>query len=186
MTGYALAVHIVIERLWDGSAAAPAERITLDLRVVFGDLELVVDAPFHGDPAPDASPGSTPGLWNYEVVELFLHAGDDRYLELELGPHGHWLALRLHGVRTVVDPAVPLEFAAEPPTNSRWRGRAVLPRPQLPAGLARWNAHAIHGQGDARRYLSALPAGGARPDFHRPDITAELDPALLHDLSLGT
>lgn len=178
-------MHIVIDRLWDGSAAAPSERISLDLRARAGALEIAVDAPFHGDPAPPAPPGSTPGLWNFEVVELFLHAPDDRYLELEFGPHGHSLALQLHGVRNLVA-TVDVAFVAEPPANGRWRGRAVVAPDLLPPGLARWNAHAIHGEGESRRYLSAFPAAGARPDFHRPDITAALDPALLRELSPGT
>ena len=33
------------------------------------------------------------GLWDYEVVELFLLNSDtEEYLELEFGPHGHYLA----------------------------------------------------------------------------------------------
>jgi hypothetical protein len=178
-------VHIVIDRLWDGSPAAPEERITLDLRARAGALEVTVDAPFHGDPPPPSPPGSTPGLWNFEVVELFLHAPDASYLELEFGPHGHSLALQLHGVRNVVA-TVQIEFHVDPPADGRWRGRAVVSADFLPPGLARCNAHAIHGEGAARRYLSAIPAAGARPDFHRPDVTTPLDPALLRELSLRT
>ncbi|PCC66517.1 hypothetical protein SAMN02745121_00755 [Nannocystis exedens] len=178
-------MQLVIDRLWDGSPALPAERITLDLRARGGALEIGVDAPYHGDPPPPSPPGSTPGLWNFEVVELFLHAPADRYLELEFGPHGHCLALQLDGVRHVVA-TVEIAFVAEPPAHGRWRGRAVVPPDLLPPGLARCNAHGIHGLGAARRYLSALPAGGTRPDFHRPDVTAPLDPALLRELSLGT
>lgn len=177
-------VQLVIEYLWDGSDAHEAERVTLELRATPGHLEIAVDAPFHGDPAPDAPPGRVPGLWEYEVVELFLHATGHRYLEIELGPHGHYLALRLDGIRNIVDPELPLEFTVERPAPHRWRGRARLARDLLPPGLARYNAHAIHGQADARRYLSAHPAGGARPDFHRPEVTAALDPVLLDALSL--
>ena len=185
MTGYARRVHIVVDHLWDGTPATAAERITLDLRARDGALELVVDAPFHGDPSPTIPAGRTPGLWNFEVVELFLHAPADRYLELEFGPHGHWLALRLQGVRNVVDADVTIAFSVEHHAD-RWHGRATIPAALLPTGLARWNAHALHGQGEARRYLSALPARGARPDFHRPDVTEALDPALLRDLSPRT
>lgn len=178
-------MQLVIDRLWDGSAARPTERVTLALSAVAGHLEITVDAPYHGDPAPHAPPGSTPGLWNYEVVELFLHAPGDRYLEIELGPHGHHLALRLDGVRNIVDPAVPLEFTAERPAPDRWRGHARVARDLLPPALARWNAHAIHGLADARRYLSAHPAGGERPDFHRPEVAAPLAPGLLRALGLS-
>ncbi|MDC0719467.1 hypothetical protein [Nannocystis bainbridge] len=178
-------MHLVIDRTWDGRPAAPVERTTLELRARPGALELTIDAPFHRDPPPPSPPGSTPGLWNFEVVELFLHAPGDRYLELEFGPHGHSLALQLHGVRNLVA-TVAVEFVADALAGGRWRGRATVPADLLPPGLARCNAHAIHGQGDARRYLSALPAGGLRPDFHRPDVSEPLDPDLVRQLSLGT
>nr|WP_276603414.1 rhomboid family intramembrane serine protease [Nannocystis pusilla] len=95
-----------------------------------------------------------PGLWNFEVVELFLHAPDDRYLELEFGPHGHSLALQLHGVRNLVA-TVDVAFVAEPPANGRWRGRAVvspdLLPPASPAGTP------------TRSTARARPAATSRP-----------------------
>lgn len=52
-----------------------------------------VQARFYDDTRPDADPGYLMGLWDYEVVELFLlNSQTEEYLELEFGPHGHYLA----------------------------------------------------------------------------------------------
>lgn len=144
-----------------------------------GSLVVRVEAPFYGDPPPPGPPGPTSELWEYEVVELFVAesidgaASDDsgavRYLELELSPHGHHLVLRLHGVRNVVEEGLELDYGAEIDSASgRWTGEAVVPREWLPPAPHHVNAFAIHGLGDARRYLAWSPLPGARPDFHQP------------------
>ena len=177
-------MQIVIAHQWDGAPAREDEHVHLKLSAEAGRLTLAVDAPFHGDPAPGAPPGPTPGLWNYEVVELFLFAADGHYLELELGPHGHYLLLKLHGVRNVIhDTARLAAHEVHGVDRGRWRGFAHIDAAMIPRGIAHYNAHAIHGQEGARRYLSAVPAGGARPDFHRPEVHAALDPALLRALA---
>ena len=96
-------------------------------------------------------------------------------MELEFGPHGHYLALQFHDVRARVERApITLDYRATR-EGSRWRGRGLIERALLPAGLARFNAHAIHGQGANRRYLSAIAAPGtAAPDFHQPERSASL------------
>lgn len=140
-----------------------------------GALRIVVDAPSHGDPPPPGKPGPTPGLWNYEVVEVFLAESSDssetvRYLEIELSPHGHHLVLRFEGVRNVVGQGMDLEYRARiDRAAGRWTGEALLPNDWLPPGPLRVNAFAIHGVGERRRFLvsSPLPSGDA-PDFHQP------------------
>jgi hypothetical protein len=138
-------------------------------------LVVRVDAPFHGDPAPAQLAGRLDRLWEHEVVELFLVGGEDRYLEIELGPHGHHLGLALAGARRIVDPAIGLEFRAVV-SGRRWTGEARLAARDLPAGLSRWNAFAMHGVGDARRYLAARPVPGPQPDFHRIGLFPALTP----------
>ena len=65
-------MHVVIDRLWDGRVAHPGEVARLELTRTPDGLEVFVDAPYHGDRAPPSEPGPTDGLWEYEVVELFL------------------------------------------------------------------------------------------------------------------
>jgi len=172
---------LTIDRLWDGRPAASGEEVRWQVAAVGDgereDLWLRVEAPFHDDPPPTEPPGPTPRLWQHEVVELFVAgpgaADDVEYLEVELGPHGHHLVLRLHGVRRVVESELSLEFRARidraPITGARWTGEAHLPAAWLPPRPWRLNAYTIHGVGRQRRHLAMQPVPGAAPDFHRPE-----------------
>ena len=100
------------------------------------------------------------------MVELFLLGRDDRYLEIELGPHGHHLVLALRGERRVERSGLPIDYRCEI-DGARFRGEARVPTDWLPPGLERANAYAIRGVGAARRYMAAHPLGGDAPDFHR-------------------
>jgi hypothetical protein len=162
---------LTIERLWNGADALERERAAVAVGWVPGGLRIEVDAPFHGDPAPPARPGPCDRLWEFEVVEVFLAGASSPgapqpYTEVELSPHGHYLVLRLLGVRNPVDLALPLAFRAEI-EGARWRGRAVVPFAYLPAGELIGNAYSIHGVGPRRRYLAAHAVPGERPDFHQ-------------------
>ncbi len=141
------------------------------LEATEGALEVTVDAPFHGDPAPPGAPGPTPGLWEYEVVEVFIAGGEraESYLEVEMSPHGHHLALRLEGVRKPVAEGLPLDYTARiEHEGRRWSGVARVPLDWLPPPPHRVNAFALHGQGSARRYLAWRSLPGDEPDFHQP------------------
>ncbi len=170
--GHAEAIRVQIARLWDGSPAAARESVELRFGERCGDLHISIDAPFHGDPAPAVSPGRLDGLWNHEVVECFLLGGDDCYLELEFGPHGHYLALAFRGARGVCVSDLRIEYRATL-RGERWSGAAVVAPALLPLGLDRANAYAIHGVGAARRYLAHTSVPGAVPDFHRLDAFLE-------------
>jgi hypothetical protein len=160
------ALRIRIGQTWEGAPIGAEEAV--DLRLVFSprELRIELEAPFHGDPAPAAPPGPVERLFDFEVVEVFLLGRDERYLEVELGPHGHHLVLELRGARQVERSLLPLEYRAEI-RGRRWRGVARVPAGLLPPGLARANAYAIHGQGEARRYLAWQAVPGPAPDFHR-------------------
>lgn len=158
---------------WNGHPVGADERVRVVLEIDGDHLRIDVDAPFHGDPPPVGPPGPTDGLWNHEVVELFVcglaPAGAPvPYLEVELSPHGHHLVLDLLGVRAPVRTLLPLEFSSHI-LGERWRGVARVPWSLLPARPARFNTYAIHGTGPARRYLAMTPVPGPSPDFHRLD-----------------
>lgn len=158
--------ELIVGHTWDGDVASAAEHVRLVLHRDATRLEVQVEATFHGDPAPAAPPGSTDRLWEYEVVELFLLGEDERYLELEFGPHGHYLVLRLRGPRGREESGLAMQYAVAR-EGERWTARAALATGLLPAGLHAANAYAIHGVGAKRRYLAAAPVPGAGPDFHR-------------------
>jgi hypothetical protein len=144
-----------------------------------GDDWLVeVDAPYFDDPKPPAAVGVQDGLWNYEVSELFIADDAEHYLELELSPHGHHLALELDGVRRVVRSGLPVEYSvriarservAEDGVVGRYRGLARVSRALGPAQPTRNNAYLIHGTGAERRYHACAPTLGEAPDFHQLD-----------------
>lgn len=168
-----------VSNLWGGGSLPPDQRAVLELRAVddgdSGELTLHIDAPFHGDASPTVPAGRCAGLWNHEVVELFLLGDDARYLEIECGPHGHYLVLSLHGVRAVVDDArAPTSYTAAV-TGARWQGALRFPRAWIPAGWRRANAYAIWGVGASRRYAGAV-VGDGPPDFHRLDLFPPLEP----------
>ncbi len=158
-----------IDRLWDGARARAGEVVGLSATRQGAALRVEIDAPFHDDPAPSPPAGRCPGLWEHEVVELFLVGPDEGYLELEFGPHGHFLALQFAGRRRLVTDLLEVDDYRVESHGPRWRGFATLPIAWLPEPVNRWNAFAIHGSAEERRYLAAHPVPGDRPDFHRID-----------------
>ncbi|MBW2527782.1 MAG: hypothetical protein JRI23_26615 [Deltaproteobacteria bacterium] len=166
MSGQLPQVRWTIERAFDGTPVAAREHVQLALAPQRDAWVVAVDAPFHDDPPPTAAPGSTDGLWDHEVVELFLLAPPDHYLEIELGPHGHYLVLELRGQRNVVRSGLQIEYRANV-ADHRWTGTATIPLAYVPAGATRANGYAISGAGEQRRYLAYYPVPGDRPDFHR-------------------
>ncbi len=183
--------HFVIGHTWDGDPIGPEDQVTLDLSAADHDrLRIRVRAPFHGDAPPAGPPGPTMGLWEHEVVELFVVGADASggdasgadgpsvappvYTEIELGPHGHYLVLQLRGIRQVVPKLLtrPLHLDYEVSRDSTgggdfWLGEALLDLALLPPPPHRINAYAIHGRGAPRRHLALYPVPGDEPDFHR-------------------
>ena len=157
---------LLVAQTWDGQPAPRGDWVNVELTLGAQTLLIDIDAPFHGDEAPAGPVGSTPGLWNHEVVELFLLGDDERYLEVELGPHGHYLVLELSGRRRVVREHDVLDYRVRH-DGMRFRGRAQIPLDWLPSGIARLNAYSIHGPSSARQHLAWRGAPGVRPDFHR-------------------
>ncbi|HXV76610.1 MAG TPA: hypothetical protein VD788_09850, partial [Candidatus Polarisedimenticolaceae bacterium] len=111
----------------------------------------------------------------FEVVELFLAGPGATCLELELGPHGHYLALLLSGPRRPLDRVIALAPRIER-AGRQWRAEVELPSAIVPRPIVAWNAYAMHGAGARRRFLAVAPVPGDRPDFHRPDRFVPGDP----------
>ena len=160
--------NLNIQNFWNGEKATVSEKTALTVSITPRELHVQFEAPFHDDPAPPSPKGECDGLWNYEIVELFLLGTAGHYLEVEIGPHGHYLIFHLSGIRQVTERLTPLRCSAEISKHS-WRGSITVDLKTL--AITPWqsvNAYAIHGQGIERRYLAAFPVPGETPDFHQP------------------
>ncbi|MCB9507297.1 MAG: hypothetical protein H6700_08145 [Myxococcales bacterium] len=171
-------IRLDVAWTWDGAPARPDECAAVVVRRAGGQLVVDIDAPFHGDPPPPAAAGELDGLWNHEVVELMLVGASGRYLELEVGPHGHSLAIALSGVR-VREALLDLASVDVAISDGRWQARVTLDGRHVPPGVTAANAFAIHGIGTARRFLCAAPTRGERPDFHRLAEFVRIDDSAL-------
>jgi len=161
--------RLVVDRLWNGEPALASERSEVVFTLTPEGLTVEITARFYGDKAPATAPGRTDTLWEYEVIELFLANDAGHYLEMEFGPHGHYLALQFSGIRQLNRQDIPASFHTKI-HNEFWHGTARLEASSLPAQLRRANAYSIHGQGQNRRYLAAFAVPGPRPDFHQPQF----------------
>ena len=161
-------MNVKLKQYWNGEPCAEDTRVQLSIEDADDCIRISVQAPFYDDPPPLDPIGSTPQLWQYEVVEWFVvgQGTPVPYLEVELGPHGHHLALELRGIRTVVHTHQSLAYSASI-QGDQWFGTALIPKAWLPAGPYTHNAFAIHGVGEHRKYLTLFPTGGTQPDFHR-------------------
>ena len=169
-------IDFEVQGTWDGKPLEAEEYARIGLRVdrARAALVLTVDAAFYEDPAPEVQPGSVDRLWDFEVVELFLLGDDERYLEIELGPHGHFLGLCLAGRRNVIEAGIPIDFSVRRVAHT-WKGEARISLEWLPSPIRAANAYAMHGVGNARRYLAAHPVPGDAPDFHQLECFAPLE-----------
>ena len=223
--------NCIIGSKWDGSRLSEDEKIFVSVTVeeVAPEppvLVITVDAPFYNDPKPscDAEDGcgaqqlphspthhlsseqskclNFDGLWNYEVVEVFIKGKLDKYIEIEMGPHGHYLILALDGYRHCFKRGIePISYEAKISAN-RWTGKLVapihiLPPPTgIPDAMYSFNAYGIHeGVGksqeesvDTRVYCCAFPPEKAEgeylvPDFHKLSLFQHLKEPLDQYLS---
>ncbi len=166
---------------WNGTPVDVAEQTYLEIEHRPAGVLLDFTTPFYNDPPPPLLPEadivSTPELWNYEVVELFIkHAHSEQYTEMELGPHGNYLVLRLNGVRQRVSEGHPLRYKSYLEAG-HWMGTALLEHAHLPPRPWVFNAYRIHGTEPGRRYLSLFsqPATDDAPDFHRLETFKSLE-----------
>ena len=139
-------VELEIATTWDGQPIPSGHAVHMRLDVDGDSLMIQIDAPFYADPPPPTPAGPTDGLWEFEVVEVFIGGSSSNYLEVELGPHGHHLVLQLADIRSPTATCLPITYTASI-TGDRWRGTARLPTAWLPAGPHRINATAISGVG---------------------------------------
>jgi len=162
-----------LTKQWDGQPTGHGP-INITLLPHQGGLILRVNAPFFNDPGnPGGEVGEAfPGLWDYEVVEAFFLSEDaNKYLEVEICPHGQHIVLLLNGsVSDLITMSLPMKFDRKIYDDGSWYGKAVIPAHYFPAGVNKFNAFAIHGSGEKRMYEALYPAEYGKhdaPNFHR-------------------
>lgn len=157
-----------VERGWDG---APCDDTGLHadvrLQATAEGLAFEASLPHQARPrVPDAPAGArVANLWEYDVVECFVVGRDGRYLELELGAGGHFLALQFDAPRRCCDALESLRPKLEHRADAaRWSARMWAPWQIVPAGIRALNAFVAVGD----RLLAHHSLPGARADFHQP------------------
>jgi len=171
--------NYTINRTWDSRIPDDNAEIHLKISKNFvdgenlGGLIISVDAPYYNDPqVPKEIPvGSLNRLWDYEVVEVFLLSeSENKYLEVELSPTGHYLLLELDGQQNILQNELPLANFTPTISDNRWKGTAFIPAEYTPANLNKFNAYAIHRSNPNRVYMSLFPTPEEEhehPNFHR-------------------
>ena len=128
------------------------------------------------------------GLWNGNVVELFLLNPDNgRYLEVHLAPSAQWWACVFTAVRVrEIESGRPLPLSVvehrRDKTGRRWEASVSVPSAVICQILAardvrhlRANLTAIaHPLTGRPLYFSLAPLPGAKPDFHQPGAWLEI------------
>lgn len=161
-----------IESTWKGDPLPFHAHSHLEIERRPAGLLLDFSTPFYNDPAPPLSletgaTASTPELWNYEVMELFIAHGE-HYTEIEVGPHGHYLVLRFDGMRQRISEGHTLRYKSYL-ESGQWMGTVLIENKDLPPEPWSFNAYRIHGVGASRCYLSAFAQShtDSQPDFHQ-------------------
>lgn len=180
----ALASSLRLDHAWNGALAPAGTGGAARLERAGPDLLLSWDV-LAREPlrSPASDPAFHDGLWEHDVVELFLAqerlpSGPVRYLELEAGAAGHWLALDLADVRRrraeLPDLSVRMRGRVTCEGHGhRWQGRLAVPEREVVAvvGPGPWRGLAAAGLGGSatpRVYLTSARLPGQRPDFHQP------------------
>lgn len=153
-----------IAKSWNGDPLPAPAAVMFELERRPQGLLIDFCSPFYQDPLPEQAAGTTPELWNYEVVEFFV-AGGQQYTEIELGPGGHYLMLKLNGYRQCLSQGHSLRYKTYQAAGF-WMGTALIELADLPPEPWTFNAYAIHGQASSRQYLAAFPSLTSAPDFH--------------------
>lgn len=164
-----LSLHV--RQLWNGNVC-PDERVWADVTLASQSDGLAVhaEAPvLHDQLIPQDTPMGTrvEGLWNFDVVELFLVGPGHRYFELELGAGGHFLALSFDCIRHRSDDHlswIPLIQYHKTPEKT-WVAHLVIPWSMIPENVRALNVFVYA----AGQYLAMSQLPGSSPDFHQPD-----------------
>lgn len=110
------------------------------------------------------------GLWEADVLELFIKDSSGEYFEFNLSPDGAWWAMKLSSYRVRAKDFVPprvlsIETIKD---DGEWSGTVSIDRMSLPFQVKNGVSMHVSGifQREGPRYLSSNRVVGVEPDFH--------------------
>jgi len=176
-------IKFEIEHYWDGDDVSQEHRPLLTISTDDGPeqpiMTITVDAPYYNNAPPVKSDDACICLWDFEVVEIFIKGRMDKYIEIEMNPHGEFLILAMDGHKQCFHESLkPLKFEAKISEN-RWNAVLVIPFSYLPPPLICptcplfcFNAFAMHNEPTGERkhlahFAASAESGYDEPDFHR-------------------
>jgi hypothetical protein len=156
----------------------------IDVDVILSGEDLITmfrvesEEPIYANPVLSKD-SSQWGLWDWDVVELFLSVGPDApipYYEFQISPLNQYFELEIFEPRKKINRDFHSGFShgARQVSDREWRAEMVIPLKKL--GWSGQNAHlrgnlfAILGEPSKRSYWSAFLPQQSAPDFHLPQF----------------
>lgn len=155
-------------------ALEDGDRLTADFSVRAARLSFNRDFP---------SQGSHWGLWDWDVVELFVSTGGSDYYEFQVSPLDQAFELRIFEPRKRFDKEFRCAWTHASSVSGEagayeWNARMSLPLRELGWGgdvtAIRGGAFAILGAAGERGYWSLFLPPQEKPDFHLPSCFGSL------------
>ena len=111
------------------------------------------------------------GLWEQDVVELFLAGDSGRYVEFNVSSQGAWWFMPFSDYRVRAEARCkrPRVSVSVETARREWRVELVFGLEEIVAYLGRvtaWQVAAIHYGPKSVTYISSRNAKGGDPDFH--------------------
>ncbi|MFB3905875.1 MAG: carbohydrate-binding family 9-like protein [Acidobacteriota bacterium] len=190
-TAWDKAEKVSISRYWNGKAALKEKGAGWQNMTEVKSVWTATDLYFHFccwfselNVNPEwATTSSVPGLWEKDVVEVFLRPEScDDYFEFEVSPLGQWLDLHIRKPRVDVDYRWSSGLRVRAAIDKEcgvWSVVLAVPFSPLLGGLGnrqrpgigdawRLNLYRMAGEEPEREYLAWCPTFTAVPDFHVP------------------
>jgi hypothetical protein len=162
----------------EDAAHPPRHAVSVDLRITADAIEAafqVRGSGTHVNPALSREVSQW-GLWDWDVVELFVAPGGAAnplpYYEFQVSPLGQYFELEIFSPRKLQNRnfVSGLERSATK-TPDGWQAWLKIPRDSLPSSPAPviGGVFAILGTPGAREYWSLFQSPTEHPDFHLPE-----------------
>uniref|UniRef100_A0A5S6QYD8 Phytanoyl-CoA dioxygenase n=1 Tax=Trichuris muris TaxID=70415 RepID=A0A5S6QYD8_TRIMR len=172
----------VISKTWRGEPVTEHEPFNFHLEWYFQRVrgkphkrvvKVYIDGPLFDDPPePDNLGGHCPTIYDQECISVVFANNRSQYLDIAVGPHGHWLVRMFSGKgREITKEELELEVQNVFEGND-WRSVFEIPLAYFPGAVTRYNAFALHGSGSRRHVEAFQPISDGRigdvaPELHR-------------------